>query len=180
MRHSTSTAFSGFRRFAPILFILLVSLLALSLTGCKSGKKKAGLEPGQIPAVTLTSLEGKPYTFGPEDGKVTLVVFWATWCQPCLMEIPNLVAWQKKYEARGFRVVSINIDDKEGQKMAAIYQKYSVNYPMLMEDDNVETTFGGLEALPTSFLIDREGKVDMKFVGLYPAEVVEGEILKAL
>jgi thiol-disulfide isomerase/thioredoxin len=158
-----------------ILFILICGLLA----GCKKDPKK-GLEPGQIPPVSLTTLEGKTFTFGPEDGKVTLVVFWATWCQPCLMEIPSLVEWHEKYRDRGFRVVSINIDDNEGQKMAAIYQKYNINYPLLMDEGTSEQKFGGLQALPTSFLLGKDGKVVKTFVGLYPAKVVEAAILKEL
>ena len=163
-------------RLAPIL---LTALLSVLFTGCKSGKEK-GLEPGQIPPVSLTELQGKTYAFGPQDDKVTLVVFWATWCQPCLMEIPSLVEWHAKYRDRGFRVVSINIDDPEGQKMAAIYQKYDINYPLLMDDGTSETKFGGLQALPTSFLLGRDGKVRRTFIGLFPAKVVEAAIVKEL
>jgi thiol-disulfide isomerase/thioredoxin len=160
------------------LFSLLI-LLCAWLVGCKTEPKK-GPEPGEIPPVSLTTLEGKTYTFGPKDKKVTLVVFWATWCQPCLLEIPSLVEWHEKYRGRGFRVVSINIDDLEGQKMAAIYQKYNINYPLLMDDGSAEQKFGGLQALPTSFLLGRDGKVRKTFVGLYPARVIEAEILKEL
>ncbi len=163
----------------PYRPVFLLLLLCALLTGCKSDKKKE-LEVGQIPPVSLTTLEGKTYTFGPKDGKVTLVVFWATWCQPCLMEIPSLIEWHKKYADRGFRVVSINIDDNEGQKMAAIYQKYDINYPLLMDDGTSEEKFGGLQALPTSFLLGRDGKVRKTFIGLYPAKVLEGEIVKEL
>ena len=162
--------------FWPSVYLILVCAL---LAGCKKEGKKE-LETGQIPQVTLTTLEGKTLTFGPEDGKVTLVVFWATWCEPCLMEIPNLIEWHEKYRDRGFRVLSINIDDTEGQKMAAVYQKYNINYPLLMDDGTSEEKFGGLQALPTSFLLGRNGKVSRTFVGLYPAKVVEAEIRKEL
>jgi thiol-disulfide isomerase/thioredoxin len=165
----------------PSLFsaAVLVLLFGLLPTGCDSGKKKDS-DTGRIPPVSLTNLDGKTYSFGPEDGKVTLVVFWATWCQPCLMEIPSLVEWHEKYRDRGFRVVSINIDDPEGQKMAAIYQKYRVNYPMLMDDGTSEQKFGGLQALPTSFLLGRDGKARKAFVGLHPPKVVEKAILEEL
>ncbi|MCD6024597.1 MAG: Redoxin domain protein [Fibrobacteria bacterium] len=157
----------------------LAFLFGLLLSGCESGgKKDAGM--GRIPPVSLTTLEGKTYSFGPGDGKVTLAVFWATWCQPCLMEIPSLNEWHAKYRDRGFRVVSINIDDPEGQKMAAIYQKYDIIYPMLMDDGTSEQKFGGLQALPTSFLLGRDGKVRKAFVGLHPPKVVEKAILAEL
>jgi thiol-disulfide isomerase/thioredoxin len=173
---------SSIRFFAALALSAIALLLALLLVACDSKKKEgnAALQPGQIPEVSLTTLEGKTYSFGPEDKKVSLVVFWATWCQPCLMEIPSLVEFHTKYASRGFRVVSINIDDAEGQKMAAIYQKFDINYPMLMDDGTSDAKFGGIEALPTSFLIGRDGKVVKAFVGLYPAERVAQEILKAL
>ena len=167
------------RLFSALMCVLLVLLIAGCNRDSNKGRKK-GLEPRQIPPVSLTTLEGKTFAFGPQDGKVTLVVFWATWCQPCMMEIPSLIEWHKKYADRGFRVVSINIDDNEGQKMAAIYQKFDINYPMLMDDGTSEQKFGGLQALPTSFLLTREGKVCKAFVGLFPAKVVEAEILKEL
>jgi len=167
------------RNLARLALFLALTCSSLFLGGCKSGKKDV-LEPGQIPSISLTDLEGKTYTFGPKDEKVTLVVFWATWCHPCLMEIPSLVEFHKKYASKGFRVVSINIDDAEGQKMAAVYQKYGINYPMLMDDGKSDAKFGGIEALPTSFLVGRDGKLVKAFVGLYPAKVVEDEILKAL
>jgi thiol-disulfide isomerase/thioredoxin len=176
-----SPSFSALRHL-PRSFLLpglLCALLGSGMTGCKSDEKK-GLETGQIPPVSLTTLEGKTYSFGPKDGKVTLVVFWATWCQPCLMEIPSLIEWHEKYREQGFRVVSINIDDPEGQKMAAIYQKYNINYPMLMDDGTSEQKFGGLQALPTSFLLGRDGKVVKAFIGLFPAKVLEAAIVKEL
>jgi len=169
------------RHFRSPRFLCLTGLclLALLATGCKS-KHQDALEPGQIPSISLTDLEGKTFTFGPQDEKVTLVVFWATWCHPCLMEIPSLIEFHRKYASRGFRVVSINIDDAEGQKMAAVYQKYNINYPMLMDDGTSDAKFGGIQALPTSFLVGRDGKLVKAFVGLYPEKVVENEILKAL
>jgi thiol-disulfide isomerase/thioredoxin len=160
-----------------VRFLLLGAVL-LALTGCE--KKGRGAEPGAIPPIALTTLEGKTYTFGPEDKQVTLVVFWATWCRPCLMEIPDLMALHERYGDRGFRVVSINIDDPEGQKMAAVYQEYNINYPMLMDDGTSEEKFGGLRALPTAFLIGRDGKVKRIIEGLHPADAVEAEVLKEL
>jgi thiol-disulfide isomerase/thioredoxin len=166
-----------FRPLSPFFPLLLLTAL-LALTGCKKQEKK--LEVGQIPPVSLTTLEGKTYTFSSEDDQVTLVVFWATWCRPCLMEIPDLMALHERYGDRGFRVVSINIDDPEGQKMAAIYQEYNINYPMLMDDGTSEQKFGGLRALPTSFLLGRDGKVRKIMEGLYPAQVVEKAIVREL
>ena len=83
-------------RLAASLLLVLVALLA----AC--GKDRG---PGKVPQLTLKDYDGVPYSFGPDDGKVTLVVFWATWCVPCIEEIPHLKDFEENYAAQGFRVV---------------------------------------------------------------------------
>ncbi len=155
-------------RFAYLLLLATALLTAALLTGCE--KKNAA---DKIPDISLLTYEGKPYSFGPKDTSVTLVVFWATWCQPCLAEIPTLVHLQEVYGNRGFRVVGINIDDAEGSQAISITMHFGVNYPVLIGDQETETAFGGLRALPTSFLVGRDGRIKQKLEGLYPAEKVE-------
>lgn len=157
--------------------LALIATLALSgLSGCKKP-----VPSNRIPSVTLKTYSGESVTFGPDDGKVTLVVFWATWCAPCVEEIPQLKDFHKKYADKGFRVIAINIDDPEGNTAPALMRRYAINYPVLVEvDEKAENAFGGLRALPTSFLVGRDGTVKKKLEGLYPAEAVEQWILKEL
>jgi thiol-disulfide isomerase/thioredoxin len=157
--------------FLPSLFLPLL-LATFALTACSSREDASGT----VPPISLTTLEGKTYRFAAEDKQVTLVVFWATWCKPCLIEIPDLMALHERYGDRDFRVVSINIDDPEGQKMARIYQEYNINYPMLMDDGTSEEKFGGLRALPTSFLIGRDGRLKQKLEGVHPVQKIEDAI----
>jgi len=115
-------------------------------------------------------------TISPKDNMVTLVVFWATWCIPCIEEIPQLKYFQKTYASQGFRVISINIDDPEGQTAPLMAQQFELNYPVLVDDGTAEEAFGGLRALPTSFLVGRDGQLKKRLEGLYPQEKLEGMI----
>jgi thiol-disulfide isomerase/thioredoxin len=160
------------------LFTVLCAFLGicLLLSGCKKPSPS-----GVVPSVTLKTYSGESVTFGPEDGNVSLVVFWATWCVPCIEEIPQLKTFHKKYADRGFRVISINIDDPAGNTAPTLMRQFEFNYPVLVEEDGkAEVAFGGLRALPTSFLVGRDGTVKKRLEGLYPAETVEKLILKEL
>lgn len=162
-------------RTLPLLLLTILFLSLGLLTGC--GKKNTH---DKIPEISLLTYEGKPYSFGPKDTTVTLVVFWATWCQPCLAEIPTLVHLQDRYGNRGFRVVGINIDDPEGLEAIPLTMRFGVNYPVLIGDQETETAFGGLRALPTSFLVGRDGRIKRKLEGLYAPEKVEQLVLEQL
>ena len=120
--------------------------------------------------MALKNYSGETFTLAGEDKDVTLLVFWATWCRPCLMEMPSLVKLHDKYRDRKFRVVSINVDDHEGQKVKSISRDYGINYPVLIGNEEVMKQFGGVQALPTSFLIGRDGRIREKLQGLYPEE----------
>lgn len=165
-------------RMSPRLFSLAAFALILPFAGLFTGCGKGARMPGEVPDVSLLTYEGLPYTISRKDKAVTLIVFWATWCQPCLEEIPELVRLQNTYGKKGFRVVGINIDDPEGIQALPLAARLGVNYPLLIEDAATEAAFGGLRALPTSFLVGRDGKLKKKLEGLYPAEKVE-EMVRA-
>ncbi len=137
------------------------------------------------PEVTFKDLQAKDVTLGQYKGKVVLVNFWATWCDPCYIEIPWLMEMQQKYEAKGFTVVGISMDE-EGQSAVAPFlakerfnvngQKLPMNYPIVIGNDEVADKFGGLLGYPTSFLISRDGKIVKKVQGLISYE----ELTKAI
>ena len=135
---------------------------------------------GKVPTVALKSYSGETFTLAGDDKEVTLLVFWATWCQPCLLEIPTLVKLHEKYRDRNFRVVSINVDDPEGQKVKSISRDFDINYPVLIGNEDIMKQFGGIVALPTSFLIGRDGRIREKLQGLQPEEELEHMVVLAL
>ncbi len=156
----------------PVLFLLMSVLLT---TGCHQEKRA-----GEVPLVALKTYSGETYTVSPKDTLVTLVVFWATWCGPCKMEMPILMALQDMYGKRGFRVVGINIDDPDGSKARPIMEYYHINYPMLIGGQETISKFGGLTGIPTSFLVGRDGMLKKRTEGVALGDQLEQEILAQL
>jgi len=130
--------------------------------------------PDPAPDFKLTALDGKPLTIAALEGKVVFLNFWATWCGPCRAEIPDLIALQDRYKGR-LQIIGLNVDDEQ-----ADIQKYveetGINYPVAMTPNDVRTQFGGIPALPTSFVLDTAGRVVQKHVGLWNPAVYETEI----
>jgi thiol-disulfide isomerase/thioredoxin len=137
------------------------------------------------PEVTFKDLDGKDVTLAQYKGKVVLVDFWATWCDPCRIEIPWLIEMQQKYGAKGFTVLGVAMDD-EGKSVVAPFlekerfdvngQKLPMNYPIVLGNDPIADKFGGLLGYPTGYLISRDGKVVKKMQGLTSYD----EIAKAI
>lgn len=137
------------------------------------------------PVVSFKNLDGQDVPLSEYKGKVVLVNFWATWCEPCQVEIPWLIEMQQKYSAKGFTVLGVDVDD-EGSNLVSAYtakerfhvngQQLAINYPVLRGNDDVADKFGGLLGYPTSFLISRDGKIVKKTQGLIDYE----EITKAI
>jgi thiol-disulfide isomerase/thioredoxin len=153
-------------------------LLAFSLVLVACGEKQA--ISGRIPSVVFKTYAGESISLDEAQKDLTLLVFWATWCQPCIMEIPALVRLHEKYQGQNFRVLSVNVDDPDGQKVRAIGREYGINYPLIVGSEATMRQFGGVTALPTSFLITRDGKILEKLQGLRTEEDLEAMILAAL
>jgi thiol-disulfide isomerase/thioredoxin len=140
--------------------------------GVKADSSRAGVP---APDFTLKDPGGKDVSLAQYRGKVVLVDFWATWCDPCRVEIPWLIAMQQKYSAKGFTVLGVALDE-EGRKVVAPFvqteqfdvngSKSLMNYPIVIGNDEVANKFGGLVGYPTGFLISRDGKIVKSFLGL--------------
>ncbi|HKV60475.1 MAG TPA: cytochrome c biogenesis protein CcdA [Candidatus Acidoferrum sp.] len=137
------------------------------------------------PAVTFKNLDGAEVTLAQYKGNVVLVNFWATWCDPCYVEIPWLIEMQQKYAAKGFTILGVDVDDEGNDSVAAFIKKerfdvngtkLPMNYPILRGDDAVADKFGGLLGYPTSFLISKDGKIVKKVQGLVSYEELTKEI----
>src|ERR1700740_1377000 len=120
------------------------------------------------PDVTFKDLDGKAVPLSEYKGKVVLVNFWATWCEPCQIEIPWLIEMQQKYSSKGFIILGVDVDDEDSKVVSAFLakerfqvdsEKLPINYPVLRGDDAVADKFGGLLGYPTTFLISRDGKI---------------------
>lgn len=132
-------------------------------------------EPMDVPGFTVTDLDGKTVSFADLRGKVVLVNFWATWCPPCRAEIPDLVALQEKYRDK-LVVLGISEDeDATPAQVKAFGVEQKMNYPIIMKTPELAKIFKGVSALPTTFVIDPEGKVRQRHVGMLRPQTTELE-----
>src|SRR5580658_9267113 len=132
------------------------------------------------PDFTLESLDGKSMRLSDLRGKAVLLNFWATWCGPCKIEMPWFVDFQKQYGSQGLQIVGVAMDDASKADIAKFAKDMGVNYPILIGKDSVGDQYGGVPALPESFVIARDGKILDKIIGLRGKAEIEDEIKKAL
>jgi cytochrome c biogenesis protein CcmG/thiol:disulfide interchange protein DsbE len=132
--------------------------------------------PGeQAPSFTLTSLDGSKVSLADFKGKVVILDFWATWCPPCKREIPDFIALQTKYGAQGLQVVGVAVSDEESA-VKKFVNDIGMNYPVLFGTPGVSAQYGGVESIPTTFVIDRDGRIRETFVGYRSADTFEAVI----
>ncbi len=136
----------------------------------------------EAPGFTLRTVDGKKISLSNYRGKAVLINFWATWCTPCQIEMPWLIALRSKYSGQGFEILGVSEDDADTPraKVAKFGQQHHINYPLLMGDDVVSRQYGGIEFLPTSYFVGRDGKVVAETAGLNSEDDVEANIKKAL
>ena len=167
---------------APALCAIAASLIAV-LGGClpvsESGEA-ASVRPVEerrlAPDFALKDADGRTVNLSDYRGKVVLLNFWATWCTPCAIEIPWFTEFEQKHKDRGFAVLGISMDEGGWDVVKPYVSRARVNYRILMGDGSVAFLYGGVDALPTSFLIDREGKVASVHVGLVRKSDYEDDI----
>jgi thiol-disulfide isomerase/thioredoxin len=130
--------------------------------------------PAAVPTFTAVDLDGKAISSDAWKGKVILVNFWATWCPPCRAEIPDLVALQEKYRDT-LQIVGVSEDEAPPEHVKRFVEEHRINYPVVMTTRELQHLFPGVQALPTSFIVDREGRLVQKHVGMLSAELTELE-----
>jgi peroxiredoxin len=132
------------------------------------------------PVWTLKDLDGKPVSLSQFKGKVVVVDFWATWCPPCRAEIPGYIEMVRKHGKDGLVIVGISLDQGGPGVVKPFAEKTGINYQLVMGDDAVVAAFGGVEGIPTTFLIDRSGMIRDRKVGAEEAESYEKKVLAVL
>jgi thiol-disulfide isomerase/thioredoxin len=132
------------------------------------------------PGFTLVNLNGKKVSLSDYKGRPVLVNFWATWCAPCKLEMPWFEEFRSKYSGQGFEILGIAEDDAGKDEIAKAVKKVNVSYPILLTDGKVAPAYGGVDYLPMSFYVDRNGIVEIETSGLGSKDEIDANIKKIL
>ena len=122
------------------------------------------------PDFRLPRLDGGTLRLSDYRGRVVLLNFWATWCPPCRAEIPDLVELQRTWAAEGLEVIGVSLDEEGFEAVRPFAEAYDINYPLVVDDGTVAAQFGSLYGLPTTLILDKEGRIVQRVIGLFPTE----------
>jgi thiol-disulfide isomerase/thioredoxin len=143
----------------------------------QSEKQERPRARAEMPAFVLESVvDGKSVDSNSFKGKALLVTFFATWCPPCLQEIPSLIELQQKFSADGFSVIAMSVDQGGSAQVAELVEQQAIDYPVLMADAETVENFGGIYNIPVSFLVNKSGAVVKRYTGLVAYPVLEKDI----
>jgi thiol-disulfide isomerase/thioredoxin len=164
-----------------------VLIAGLCLTGCNNTdqpkylpKVKQNTDRKPAPEFALKDVDGRTVSLAEYKGKVVLLNFWATWCGPCKIEIPWFVEFEQKYKDRGFAVLGVALDEEGWEVVKPYLEQAKVNYRVVVGNDSVATLYGGVDSLPTSFVLDQDGRIAATHVGLVSKSEYENEISQLL
>lgn len=161
-----------------------IALAVAALTGCvrnppsveAASTVKAESTRKPAPEFTLKDADGKMVKLSDYKGKVVLLNFWATWCGPCKIEIPWFKEFETNYKNKGFAVLGVAMDDEGWDAVRPYLLQQQVNYRVLMGTEPVGALYGGVESLPTTFLIDRKGRIAATHIGLVSKSVYVNDL----
>jgi thiol-disulfide isomerase/thioredoxin len=171
----------------PVVLIIVAMVVAMMLVfGFKLARRSHGASSGTAqmsgtaPDFTLQSLDGKTVRLSDFRGKAVVLNFWATWCGPCKIEMPWFVDLQKQYGPAGVQFLGVAMDDASTKEIADFVQSMNVNYPILIGKEAVGDAYGGVQFLPETFYLDRNGKIIDKAFGLKGRGEIEDDVKKIL
>ena len=169
-----------------MMAVVIAGLLTLahfrkSLPGAAPARTAVATLPGHsAPDFALTDLQGNTVKLSDLRGKAVVLNFWASWCGPCKQEIPWLVQMQKQYGGQGLQVVGVSMDDGDPKDVVRFASENSINYPVLIGEEKVANEYGGIDYLPTTFYIDRNGVVLDRVFGQPGREELEQKVKRAV
>jgi len=173
----------------PVVIIVVAMVVTLMLVfGIQKSRRSSGdpvvggadLRGKAAPDFTLQSLDGKTLRLSDFRGKAVVLNFWATWCEPCKIEMPWFVDLQKKYASEGLQILGVAMDDASPQEIEKFAKQMEVNYPVMVGKDSVGDAYGGVQFLPATFYIGRDGKVIERVFGIKGRGEIEDAVKKAL
>jgi len=164
-----------------IAAVAIIGIAAvLFLTHRSNSHARRSAAPSRFaPDFALPQLDGQELRLSSYRGKVVLLDFWASWCEPCRVETPHLIELQQKYGDRGLQIIGVSMDDSP-DPARVFYRQYHMNYPVVMGNAKTGEEYGGVLGLPIAFLIDRDGRIKAKHIGATKPEVFEKDIASLL
>jgi cytochrome c biogenesis protein CcmG/thiol:disulfide interchange protein DsbE len=132
------------------------------------------------PDFSLPTPDGKTLKLSSYKGKAVIIDFWATWCPPCRKGIPDLIELKKKYGSKGLEIIGVSVDQDTKPDVVPFIKDKGINYPVVYADNSIVMNYGGIRAIPTSFVIDKQGKIVASYEGLMPIQTYENHIKKIL
>ena len=172
----------------PILCVGFVAWMAVPKTG-EAAFQRVPVGGGRMPQWTMPDLEGRPVFSKQFEGKVVLLNFWATWCPPCVREIPDLNQFYQDHAAEGFVIVGASVESTEGKTVAEFVRRRKIAYPVLLADDSVQGLFGAIPSnpmmpgglpLPTTYVVARDGRYIAHYLGALNRAELDRVILPLL
>ena len=163
---------TGWAALATLTFFLA----ACSTTGPVKAEVKQEKERKLAPDFTLTDINGKAVKLSDFKGKVVLLNFWATWCGPCKVEIPWFIEFQQTYKDKDLVVMGVSFDEDGWKSVKPYVEEKKMNYRVMIGDDAIAKAYGGVESLPTTLMIDKQGRVAQTHVGLVSKSNYKNEI----
>ena len=163
-------------RFLPALLASLLAVTACESTGSVRADVKKVKDRRPAPDFTLKDAMGRPVKLSDYKGKVVLLNFWATWCGPCKIEIPWLVEFEQTFKDQGFAVLGVAMDEEGWEVVKPYIERAKINYRVLIGDDMTAQNYGGVDSLPTSFILDREGRIANTHIGLASKSTIQNDI----
>ncbi len=170
-------------------FLIAALLWSAALAGCSSSPSsraasekadRAAKDAHAAPDFALKDADGKTVQLSDYRGKVVLLNFWATWCGPCKYEIPWFIEFERTYKQDGLAIIGVSMDDDGWSVVKPFSQHAGINYRVVLGNDTVAQDFGGVDSLPTTFIIDRDGRIAATHVGLVNKSTYENDLKRVL
>jgi peroxiredoxin len=165
------------RNTSLLALMLLVITLPLSvLFSCSPGKDSGDTAPD----FALASLDGQEIRLSNYRGKVVILDFWATWCQPCRLELPHFIEMYHEFGDQGVEIIGVSLDRISSREVASFVKEWKIPYVVVMGTGEVVNSYGGIRGIPTTFIIDKSGKICRKYVGYRKKEVFVKDVQELL